>query len=94
MSNPWESLGISKATYYRRESQKVSPEVSVSPESHQNPEKVSLSAKIVFDGTNGNVCGNITRKEMKIVLDAGGKFIPNWYSAGCLSKLGVLTGKG
>ena len=92
MPKPWITLGISESTYWRRK--RDSKPDSDSNLTVDDSTPVTVPKKIVFDGTNGNVCGNITRKEMKVVLDAGGKFIPNWYSAGCLSKLGVLTGKG
>lgn len=71
---PWEILGISRATYFRTHKSLTFNETKLVNETGE----VRLGLCETHPGNKGD----ITREQMKTLIDAGQRFIPNWYHAG------------
>jgi len=84
MAKPWEKLGVSRRKYFYDKSANKSANCT-------GVQSSATKTKVVFDGTNGNLCEDITRKEMEAVLERNPRaFVPNWYANGLKSRLETL----
>ena len=76
-AKPWETLGISRRTYYRQKSAKVVPSATVVPQESVTDDLRDVSP--------------LTRKQYEDwAKDHKTTFTPNWYSNGYSSRGEVL----
>jgi hypothetical protein len=86
---PWEKQGVSRATYFRQKSHEESQK-EVSNETKPVSSETVVS-RVVFNGSNGNICEDITREDIERCLENGSLTSrPNWYNEGFSSRNKVL----
>jgi hypothetical protein len=70
---PWETLGISRRTYFRQKSSATDGAVSAKDDKGVPQPPCPDHPNNIHD---------ITKGQMKAIIDAGQSFVPNWYAAG------------